>query len=218
MARGMPTTDTDKWLANGLVVHRGYFDPVDQRMLADVVEDVLAQAPLYRPTMPRWGTPLSVRMSNCGELGWVTDKSGYRYQATHPVTKACWPAIPVPLLNLWHDVTDGLAPPEACLINFYDGRAKLGLHVDSDEDEPSAPVVSVSLGDEANFRIGGARRSDPTTRIRLSSGDVVVMGGASRHFHHGIERIFPSTSELLASGGRINLTLRRVTAFADETP
>lgn len=191
---------------------RGYFSAEQQRGLLSLVDDIAAQAPPYRPTMPRSGKPLSVTMTNAGQLGWVTDKErGYRYQTTHPVTGAPWPAIPDALLQLWDDVADYPAPPEACLINFYFEGARMGSHIDADEDDFSAPVVSVSLGDEAIFHVGGPKRSDPKTRLVLSSGDVVVLGGQSRRAYHGIDRVRPGTSHLIAGGGRINLTLRRVT-------
>jgi alkylated DNA repair protein (DNA oxidative demethylase) len=162
--------------------------------------------------MPRSGKPMSVRMSNCGPLGWVTDAElGYRYQATHPETGAPWPSIPDALLRAWRDLSGYPHPPEACLVNFYGADARLGLHQDQDEQELGAPVVSLSLGDTALFRVGGLKRSDPTQSVRLSSGDAVVLGGAGRLAYHGVDRIMPGTSTLLPEGGRINLTLRRVT-------
>ncbi len=180
-------------------------------MLLGAVRCVIATAPLYRPTMPRTDKPFSVTMTNCGELGWVSDKDGgYRYQATHPVTGRPWPPIPPVLLALWDALSGYPAPPEACLVNVYGADAKLGSHADTDELEFAAPVLSVSLGDVATFHVGGTRRSDPKVRMRLHSGDVVILGGASRRAYHGIDRIHPGTSDLLAEGGRINLTLRRV--------
>lgn len=161
--------------------------------------------------MPRTGKPFSVRMTNCGTLGWVSDRSGYRYQPFHPVTGAPWPAIPSALLALWRDISGYPHDPEACLVNFYDLDARMGLHRDEDERERAAPVVSVSLGDTCLFRVGGVQRTDPTRSVKLSSGDVVVLGGESRLAFHGVDRIYPGTSTLLAQGGRINLTLRRVT-------
>ena len=192
----------------------GRFGPEEQRALLDAVRAALDQAPLYRPAMPRTGTPMSVRMSNFGPLGWVTDRArGYRYQAEHPVTGAPWPPLPDLLMRLWTEEADYPAPPQACLINYYDAAARMGLHVDADEDAKDAPVISVSLGDEAVFRIASAPgRTGPTTRMRLFSGDVVVLGGEARRCRHGVDRILPGTSALLAGGGRINLTLRRVTA------
>jgi alkylated DNA repair protein (DNA oxidative demethylase) len=180
-----------------------------------LVADVFARAkraPFFIPRMPKTGAPMSVRMTNFGPLGWVTDKEeGYRYQAFHPETQAPWPEMPPAVLDLWARLCDYPAPPQACLVNLYEGEARMGLHVDADEEAWDAPVLSISLGDTAQFRIGGAVRSDPTRSVRLSSGDVVVLGGASRRFYHGVDRVLPGTSRLLPKGGRINLTLRRVT-------
>jgi alkylated DNA repair protein (DNA oxidative demethylase) len=180
-------------------------------LLADV-RAVITAAPLYIPTMPRSGKPMSVCMTNCGPLGWVTDKErGYRYQATHPVTGKSWPAMPDLLLDLWHDISGYRAPPEACLVNHYAGAAKMGLHQDMDEDDFAAPVLSVSLGDSAVFRVGGKSRKDPTQAFELKSGDVFMLAGDDRLAFHGIDRILPGSSDLLPEGGRFNLTLRRVT-------
>ncbi len=189
-----------------------HLDRTAQQELLDAVRDVVRQAPLYVPTMPRTGKPMQVRMSNCGTLGWVTDKEGgYRYQATHPVSGETWPPIPDALTAVWRDLADYDAPPEACLINYYSDSAKMGLHQDRDEEEFEAPVLSVSLGDDCLFRIGGTARGGKTRSIRLASGDVVLLGGPSRLRYHGVDRIYPRTSTLLKDGGRINLTLRRVT-------
>ena len=197
--------------AGGLSIYPGFLDRAAQQRVLDAIRDVIEHAPLYVPTMPRTGRPMTVRMTNCGPLGWVTSKhEGYRYQTTHPETGQPWPAIPGEIIEIWEQVADYPASPEACLINWYAPDAKLGLHVDSDEDDFDAPVVSVSLGDQAWFRIGGLKRRDPTRRIKLSSGDVVVMAGPSRLIHHGIDRILPATSTLIGAPGRFNLTLRRV--------
>ncbi|MDE0924636.1 alpha-ketoglutarate-dependent dioxygenase AlkB family protein [Aurantimonas coralicida] len=192
----------------------GHLSRGEQVALVDAVREVVAAAPLYRPEMPRTGKPLSVRMTNCGELGWVTDRSGYRYQPTHPVTGTPWPAIPPKLLEIWQELAAFDHPPQACLVNFYEDTAKMGLHQDKDETDLSAPVVSVSLGDDCLFRVGETTRGGRTTSIRLHSGDVVVLGGEGRLAYHGVDRIYPATSTLLKKGGRINLTLRRVTAPA----
>ena len=192
----------------------GHLSRGEQVALVDAVREVVAAAPLYRPEMPRTGKPLSVRMTNCGELGWVTDRSGYRYQPTHPVTGTPWPAIPPKLLEIWQDLAAFDHPPQACLVNFYEDTAKMGLHQDKDETDLSAPVVSVSLGDDCLFRVSETTRGGRTTSIRLHSGDVVVLGGEGRLAYHGVDRIYPATSTLLKKGGRINLTLRRVTAPA----
>ncbi len=190
--------------------------PAAQRVLLEHLRRVVAAAPLFTPTMPRSGKPFSVRMTNCGPLGWVSDKDrGYRYQAEHPVTGEAWPAIPQMLLDLWAELAGYRAPPQACLVNYYDPRAKMGLHRDEDEEDFSAPVLSVSLGDTARFRIGGTKRKDPTRSFDLASGDVVVLGGKARLAYHGVDRIKAGTSGVLlddfAQGGRLNLTLRRVT-------
>jgi len=183
-----------------------------QNALLAALRRVIAEAPLFTPTMPRSGNPMSVRMTNCGPLGWVTDKErGYRYQATHPETGKPWPPIPPLLLDLWDGVADYPFPPQACLVNYYTGSAKMGLHQDKDEEDFSAPVLSVSLGDTGLFRVGGRSRKDPTKTIELKSGDVVVLGGEDRLAYHGIDRILQGTSDLLPEGGRFNLTLRRVT-------
>ena len=183
-----------------------------QAALLGAIRQIIARAPLYTPTMPRSGTPMSVKMTNAGLLGWVTDKErGYRYQSTHPETGKPWPAIPKMLLDLWAELADYPHPPEACLINYYAGAAKMGPHQDRDEEDFTAPVLSVSLGDTGIFRVGGKSRKDPTQKFELKSGDVFVLGGEKRLAFHGIDRILPGTSNLLAEGGRFNLTLRRVT-------
>lgn len=198
-------------LPEGVILHSGFLDrDGQQRLLADI-RAVVAEAPLFVPEMPRTGKPLSVRMTNCGSLGWLTDKQrGYRYQADHPETGKPWPPIPVALMELWQAVVAGAKQPEACLVNFYEPGARMGLHQDRDETDLETPVVSISLGDDCLFRIGGTARNDPTRSFRLSSGDVLVLGGKGRLCFHGVDRIYPGTSTLLRGEGRINLTLRRV--------
>lgn len=196
----------------GFARYPDHLDHAAQLDCAAWVKAVSVSAPFYRPTMPKTGRPFSVEMTNAGSLGWVSDVSGYRYQALHPQTGCPWPPIPTFLVKLWEEVTFGAATPQACLVNRYASKAKLGSHVDRDEEDLTTPVVSVSLGDDAIFHVGGTRRADPKTRMTLRSGDVVVLGGASRLAYHGIDRILPGTSTLLGpQGGRINLTLRRVT-------
>jgi alkylated DNA repair protein (DNA oxidative demethylase) len=197
-------------LAPGLIHYPGYFDRAAQGGLVEAVRAVLKAAPLFTPRMPRTGKAFSVRMSNCGPLGWVSDSAGYRYQATHPATGAPWPPMPEAVAACWNALAGTALAPQACLINFYEPSARMGLHQDRDEQEFSAPVVSISLGDSALYRFGIGESRSPTRSIRLESGDVIVMGGASRLCFHGIDRIHAGTSTLLPQGGRINLTLRRV--------
>jgi len=202
-----PSGDLD-----GFRLWPGLLDRAAQEALRDEVFARMRGGPLYIPRMPKSGAPMSVRMTNFGPLGWVTDKEhGYRYQATHPDTGKPWPEMPEMVLELWRKHSGYAADPEACLVNLYEGDARMGLHVDSDEEDWDAPVLSISLGDTAVFRIGGVLRSDPTRSVRLASGDVCMLGGSSRRAYHGVDRILPGTSRLLPKGGRINLTVRRVT-------
>ena len=150
-------------------------------------------------------------MTNYGPLGWVSDIRGYRYQPLHPETGDSWPAIPEALLQTWESLSSFPDLPEACLVNWYEGMARMGLHQDRDEEEFAAPVLSVSLGDTCLFRYGGLKRNDPTKSVKLESGDVLLIGGASRLCFHGVDRVMTGSSDLLPRGGRINLTLRRVT-------
>jgi alkylated DNA repair protein (DNA oxidative demethylase) len=188
-----------------------FLDRAAQRALLSALRAVIKEAPLFQPVMPRTGKPFSVRMTNCGPLGWVSDRDGYRYQAAHPETRRPWPAMPAILLDAWDRLGGYRHRPEACLVNYYTPDARMGLHQDRDEADFSAPVVSLSLGDDAIFRIGGKKRDDPTRSLRLRSGDAVVLGGDARLAFHGIDRVNAGTSALLAEGGRFNLTLRRVT-------
>ncbi len=184
---------------------------LDASAQAALVEAVLAAeavAPFYRPVTPG-GKAMSVRMTNLGPLGWMTDAAGYRYQPGHPETGLPWPAMPPVLLDLWERLAGGTALPDACLVNFYDDEARMGLHQDKDEADFSQPVLSVSLGDTALFRLGGTSRKDPTRSFRLASGDVCVLAGEARLAFHGVDRIIPGSSRLIPGGGRINLTLRR---------
>ncbi|WP_240623207.1 alpha-ketoglutarate-dependent dioxygenase AlkB [Brevundimonas lutea] len=185
----------------------GRLNAAQQAALLEAVTAGLAEAPLYRPVTPG-GRPFSVRMSNFGPLGWVSDRGGYRYQPTHPETGRPWPAIPPLLLDLWRDLADATWRPDACLVNLYDADARMGLHQDRDEADFSAPVLSVSLGDTAKFRIGPAE-GGRTRSFRLASGDVCLLAGEARLARHGVDRILPGSSRLIPGGGRINLTLRR---------
>jgi alkylated DNA repair protein (DNA oxidative demethylase) len=186
----------------------GYLDAGAQTALVEDLRAVAAAAPFFRP-VTRWGKEMSVRMTSAGRCGWVSDRRGYRYEPRHP-SGAPWPPIPARVLALWRDVTGRARDPDCCLVNYYDAGARMGLHQDRDEADFSWPVVSVSLGDDALFRVGGTERSDPTASQWLRSGDVAVLAGRSRLAFHGIDRVRPGSSTLLDRGGRINLTLRVV--------
>jgi alkylated DNA repair protein (DNA oxidative demethylase) len=181
-----------------------------QRELIAEVFAKAAQAPFYTPVMPGSGKRFSVEETNFGSLGWISDRKGYRYEPMHPLTKQAWPAIPELLLDLWNAATGYPAPPECCLVNLYRGPAKMGLHQDRDEAALAAPVLSVSLGDDALFRIGGPSRKSATRSLKLAAGDVLTFGGPARLAYHGIDRVMAGTSRLIPGGGRVNLTLRRV--------
>ena len=199
--------------APGLLYFPDFYSRLEQEALASLLRDAVKAAPLFTPLMPRTGKPFSVRMTNFGALGWVSDREhGYRYEARHPQTGEEWPAIPDLVLRAWRETSNYPHDPEACLMNFYDVSARMGLHQDRDEAALDAPVVSISLGDSCLFRIGSETRGGKTRSSKLHSGDVVVIGGASRLAFHGVDRIFPATSTLLPNGGRINLTMRRVRA------
>ena len=201
----------------------GYLSAARQESLVAAIRRVIAEAPLYQPRMPRSGRPLSVRMTNAGSHGWYSDRAeGYRYLRAHPATGRPWPAIPAQLLEIWGDLAGYPEPPQCCLVNLYQGpKVRMGLHRDEDEETFAAPVVSLSLGDSAVFRIGGPARRGPTRSMKLHSGDAVVLAGEARLAYHGIDRILGGSSRLLANsssdgggwsgGGRLNITLRRVT-------
>lgn len=205
--------DTPPWqepLAPGAVILR-------RRALADApglmagVGQVVADSPLRQMVTPG-GYTMSVAMSNCGELGWTTDARGYLYSPRDPQTGRRWPAMPDAFLALARACAreagyDGFAP-DACLINRYAVGAKLSLHQDRDEKDLGAPIVSVSLGLPAVFQFGGLQRSDPLRRLLLEHGDVVVWGGPSRLFYHGIQPL-KAGDHPLTGACRINLTFRQ---------
>ncbi|MBU1383651.1 MAG: alpha-ketoglutarate-dependent dioxygenase AlkB [Alphaproteobacteria bacterium] len=185
----------------------GALSPDEQAGLRDAVLAAVESAPFYQPTT-RTGRPFSVRMSNLGPLGWVSDRGGYRYQPVHPVTGEPWPPMPDRLPALWHELTGWPEPPDACLVNLYRDGARMGLHQDLDEADRAAPVLSISLGDTAVFRFGAAE-GGPTRSVKLTSGDICALTGSARLARHGIDRILAGSSGLIAGGGRMNLTLRR---------
>lgn len=193
----------------GFQLYKGWLTRAAQQAMVADVRALVRTAPLSRYVTPG-GRKMSVGMSAAGRFGWVSDRAGYRYQPQHPNGQS-WPAIPDSVLAVWGAVAPDARAPECCLINYYDQQSKMGMHQDTDEQDFSQPVVSISLGDPAVFRIGGAARGDRTQRVELESGDVLVMGGDARRFYHGVDRIRFGGSTLLKSGGRLNLTLRVVT-------
>jgi alkylated DNA repair protein (DNA oxidative demethylase) len=203
-------------VAPGVFLWRAWLAPKAQQALLSALDARLKAAPLYRPTMPGSGKPFSVEQSNLGPLGWVSDKTGYRYQPLHPVTARPWPDIPPALTALWGALAPHFRPnpppPSCCLVNFYRAGARMGLHQDRDEADATQPVIAISLGNTAVFRIGGTARKGPTRSVALASGDVIAFGGAARMAFHGIDRIRPGTSTLVPGGGRFSLTLRHVAA------
>lgn len=190
-------------------IYQGYLDRPTQDALVNDIREIVAAAPLFSPET-RWGKKMSVRMTSAGRFGWISDRSGYRYAEEHPQGMA-WPPIPDRVMNIWNDLSQSSRSPECCLVNWYGEGARMGLHQDRDEADFTCPVVSVSLGDEGLFRVGTQERKGSTESVWLKSGDVVVMGGAARLTHHGVDRIRFGSSSLLPQGGRLNLTLRVVT-------
>lgn len=197
---------TPDMLIRGFAVFKGAIDPAGQARIVECLRGVVAAAPLFSPQTP-FGKPMSVRMTSAGRVGWYADRSGYRYTERHP-NDTVWPPIPAPVLDVWRMVSGVDRDPDCCLINFYGEGARMGLHRDNDEADFRWPVVSVSLGDEALFRVGNVTRGGTTESVWLGSGDVVVMGGDARLAYHGIDRTRFASSQLLPKGGRINLTLR----------
>ena len=206
-------TPMDEREINGFRLLPGNLDRPAQETMIAALRGVVSAAPLVRPVTP-WGKPMSVRMTSAGRLGWVIERGKYRYAARHPETGAPWPPVPDSVLAVWRAVSGWRGDPDCCLINWYGEGARMGLHRDADEGEAgfAAPVVSISLGDPARFRIGGLTRNTPTESVVLNSGDVVVMGGAARLAYHGVDRVMFGENDLLAGHGRISLTLRVVTS------
>ncbi len=202
--------------APGAFHHPGWLDAAAQERLASDIAAVIACAPLFVSRMPKSGLPMSVRMTNCGPLGWMSDKDrGYRYEPGHPETGAPWPLIPSMLLDAWAALTGYPKPPEACLVNVYSDDARMGLHQDRDENDFDAPILSFSLGADCRFRLGGQKRADKTLAFTLSGGDALILSGPARRSFHGVDRILPSIltplpAPLAGLGARVNLTLRRV--------
>ena len=190
----------------GVTLFQGLLDMPAQAAMVEDLRAVVTAAPLFQPVTSR-GQQMSVRMTSAGAVGWVSDRKGYRYEPCHP-EGADWPAIPESVLAVWQAVAPEARMPDSCLVNFYGEGARMGMHQDRDEADFDQPVVSISLGDDALFRIGNLTRGGKTESVWLHSGDVLVMGGAARLVFHGIDRLRPGSSSLLPQGGRLNLTLR----------
>lgn len=190
----------------GAAVWKGFLDRASQEAAVADLRRVARGAP-FRQYITPGGKPMSVRMTAAGALAWMADRKGYRYVRSQP-DGASWPEIPETIAAVWSRVSGVERPPDSCLVNYYGEGAVMGLHQDRDEEDTEWPVVSISLGDDALFRLGGVRRRDPTKSIWLQSGDVVVLAGDSRLAYHGIDRIKFGSSTLLKRGGRINVTLR----------
>ena len=195
-------------VTRGVAVWPGWLDRAAQEAMVEDLRTVIRAAPLFSP-VTRWGRPMSVQMTSAGRYGWFSDRRGYRYERRHP-TGVDWPPIPDSVLTLWRAIAGRGRDPDCCLVNLYREGARMGMHQDRDEADFGFPVVSISLGDDALFRIGNTERGGKTQSLWLRSGDVLAMGGEARLIHHGIDRTRPESSNLLKGGGRINLTLRVV--------
>jgi alkylated DNA repair protein (DNA oxidative demethylase) len=197
-------------MAEGAVLLRGFARPVETDLIADLRE-VVAQSP-FRHMVTPGGHQMSVAMTNCGRIGWVTDRTGYRYDASDPEAAKPWPAMPASFRDLAARaaVQAGFAEfaPDACLVNRYQPGARMSLHQDKDELDLGAPIVSVSLGLPAIFLFGGLQRGDKTRRFRLEHGDIAVWGGPVRLAFHGIAPLADGEHAMMGRQ-RINLTFRR---------
>jgi DNA oxidative demethylase len=198
-------------IAEGAMLLRGFARPIQHDLVA-AIDDIAAQAPFRHLTTPG-GHTMSVAMTNCGGFGWVSDRTGYRYDACDPDSGKPWPEMPPVFRELAGQAAAqaGFAGfrPEACLVNRYEPGARLSLHQDRDEKNYDAPIVSVSLGLPTTFLWGGLKRTDKTVRHRLEHGDVVVWGGPSRLVFHGVAPLADGEHALLGRL-RVNLTFRKV--------
>jgi alkylated DNA repair protein (DNA oxidative demethylase) len=168
----------------GVDLWESWLSPVKQRQILEDIRTIVTKAPLLEPVTPS-GKKMSVRMTSAGRLGWVSDSSGYRYEANHPYGTN-WPPIPQSVLEVWELLSGSVRSPDCCLVNFYQPDARMGMHQDRDEVDFKQPVISISLGDEALFRIGQKTRGGKTDSIWLRSGDVLRLGGEARLIYHGM--------------------------------
>ena len=204
----MTTFETPSLVIRGFKIFKDKLNIDEQNKLITDLREIAKDAPLFSPLVAG-GNKMSVKMTSAGKYGWFSDGEGYRYIDCQPNGNN-WPQIPQSILNIWKKFVSTERIPDCCLINYYSKSAKMGLHQDNDEADFNWPVLSISLGDDALFRIGNNEKGGKTDSFWLNSGDVVLMGGDARLKYHGVDRIRFGTSRLLNNGGRINLTLRVV--------
>lgn len=189
-----------------------YLNLPQQRRFLELARQIASTSPLFQPLMYS-GKKINCQMTSCGDFGWISDRNGYRYDRLHPSTHKPFPPMPKEFSDLAIKIAKSVGEfdykPQSCLINYYQKSGKLGIHQDNTEHNLLPAIISISLGDDAIFAIGGKKYSDPVSEITLKSGDVFVLHGDSRLFFHGIKKIIPS-SNLLKNGGRLNLTIRQV--------
>jgi alkylated DNA repair protein (DNA oxidative demethylase) len=197
-------------IAEGAALLRGLAKPVEADLIA-ALREIVSQAPFRRMITPG-GHQMSVAMTNCGSAGWITDRSGYRYDGVDPESGRPWPAMPPVFCDLARQAAAGAGfdgfSPDACLINRYQPGARMSLHQDKDEQDFDAPIVSVSLGLPAIFLFGGLKRADKPRRFRLEHGDIAVWGGPARLFFHGVAPLADGEHSVMGRQ-RINLTFRK---------
>ena len=197
----------EEWV-HGIKLVRGFFTLGEQRTLIEDLRAVAMRAPPFHPMTPR-GLSMSVKITAAGRYCWYSDRKGYRYVDAHPETGAPFPPIPDLVLRAWQQF-ETRGDPDCCLINHYAENTRMGLHRDEDEADFSFPVVSISLGDPALFRVALGEERTPTKSFWLETGDVMALSGERRLAYHGVDRIKFGETALLAQGGRLNVTLRRV--------
>ncbi len=197
----------------GLIHFTNFIDLKFQNQILEEIDKIINISPLKRIKTKKGGN-FSTQITNCGKLGWWSDHKGYRYTNHDPITGLEWPKIPnlfIQVINktLHHLKLEKAFMPDACLINYYSSSSKMGLHQDKDEKDMSQPIITISLGDKADFMIGGIKRSQKPDLLSLRSGDILVMSKDSRPCFHGIKKIHPGTSPIKKLAGRFSLTFRK---------
>jgi Alkylated DNA repair protein len=190
-----------------------YLNTSQQKRFLELARQIPLISPLFQPVMPN-GKQFNCKMTSCGDFGWISDRNGYRYDRLHPFTHQPFAPMPKEFSDLAIKIANSIGEfdykPQSCLINYYPISGRLGIHQDNTEKNLVPAIISISLGDDAIFAIGGNKYSDRIHEILLKSGDILVLHGNSRLFFHGIKRIVPFTSNLLKNGGRLNFTIRQV--------